>query len=291
MHLSEYNIPAITYFGNNFQIRYMVYVLLLAPFFVPSLLKGFQVGVCLAGLIVLLESVVYSVLQGSPELMSGNFGINTLAVLFGLILIQISSFDNGTISKVFLAVMFLCAIALTKTLSVVLALILLLFFVTKERWRGNIYLLVLGAACAAFFAIGTDFSSLLASFSVLVEPFLLLTSYDYYFLLELDLVGGPVTSLLTRWSLILTSFQIIFEHPFGIGFGSFNFLKGAFGFAVPVFIDPHNDFLNFVVQFGLVSGLLMIFLIFLWPVCFSSGAHSTNKSLLHTLAFVAVCGL
>ena len=38
---------------------------------------------CLAGLIVLLVSVVYSVLQGSPELMSGNFGINTLAVLFG----------------------------------------------------------------------------------------------------------------------------------------------------------------------------------------------------------------
>lgn len=291
MYLSDYNIPAITYFGNNFQIRYMVYVLLLLPFFVPSALKGFQVGVCVAGLIVLLESILYTIFQGSLELMSGNFGINTLAVLFGVVLIQVFSFDNSSRSKCFLAITFFCAIALTKTVSVVLALTLLLFFVAKDKWGRNIYLLTLGTACAVFFVVRMNFSSSFASFLTLVEPFSLLTNYDYYFLLDRDLVGGPLTSLLTRWSLVLTSIQIILEYPFGIGFGSFNFHKSVFGFAVPVFIDPHNDFLNFLVQFGLVSGLLMILLIFLIPLYYSNRVDNMRKPLFYTLVFVAVCGL
>ena len=290
MHFSEYNVPAITYFGNNFQIRYVAYVLLLTPFFVLSASRVSKL-VCVAGLIVLLESIVYTGFQGSPELISGKFGINTLAVLFGVLLIQIFSFDNGSVSKVFFAISFLSAIVLTKTISVVLALLIVLLFVMKDKLGKYIYFLALGFTCAGFFVVGKIFSSSFGAVSSLVEPFFLLTNYDYYLLLDLDLVGGPLTSLLTSWSLVLTSVQIIIEHPFGIGFGSFNFLKSVFGFAVPVFIDPHNDFLNFFVQFGLASGLLMIFLIFVWPLYHINVVHSIKQRLFYTLAFVSICGL
>ena len=59
---------------------------------------------------------------------------------------------------------------------------------------------------------------------------------------------------------------MIYEFPLGIGTSNFNFLKAEYGFDMPVFIDPHNDYLNFLIQYGVIGGLFFVILIFVYPV-------------------------
>ena len=78
------------------------------------------------------------------------------------------------------------------------------------------------------------------------------------------LVGGELSSITTRLSLWITSFDLIEDFPFGIGLTHLIFIKSEYGFIIPVFIDPHNDYINFILKYGVINGLIMIYLLIIY---------------------------
>jgi O-antigen ligase len=248
--------------GNNFQIRYLFFMSILLRFVNNFDVNNFFKGYILAFLLLLVESTLFTVASGVNELTSGNFGTNTLGVLCGFTFILVSQFlknSKGIIKNLFLLLVFL-ALIFTGTNSAILSLVLSYVFLYIIRIFG-IYLSCIFVSILSMVIFAYNYSFI----STLFEPLLLFLKTDYQYLINQDMVGGPISSILTRLVLWTSSFGIFIEYPFGIGFSSFNFLKESFGFSVPVFIDPHNDYLNIFVQYGFIGGILVLYTIYLAP--------------------------
>jgi len=246
--------------GNNFQIRYLFYMSILLRFVNNFDVNNFFKGYILAFLLLLIESMLFTVASGANELTSGNFGTNTLGVLCGFTFILVSQFlKKSVIKNLFLLLVFL-ALMLTETKSAILSLILSYVFLYIIRIFGTyMSFIFVSILSMVIFAYNYDF------ITTLFEPLQLFLKTDYQYLISQDMVGGPISSILTRLVLWTSSFGIFIEYPFGIGFSSFNFLKESFGFTLPVFIDPHNDYLNIFVQYGFIGGILVLYTIYLAP--------------------------
>ena len=54
----------------------------------------------------------------------------------------------------------------------------------------------------------------------------------------------------------------------GIGVGRFNRYKKDFGFKYNVLIDSHNDLLALMCQYGILTGLLLLFIITILPLIY-----------------------
>lgn len=248
--------------GNNFQIRYLFFMSILLRFVNNFDINNFFKGYIVAFLLLLIESTLFTVASGANELTSGNFGTNTLGVLCGFSFILVSQFlknSKGIIKNLFLLLVFL-ALILTGTNSAILSLVLSYVFLYIVRIFG-VYLSCIFVSILSITIFTYNYSLIINLF----EPLQLFLKTDYQYLISQDMVGGPITSILTRLVLWSSSFGIFIEYPFGIGFSSFNFLKESFGFTVPVFIDPHNDYINIFVQYGFFGGIIVLYTIYLAP--------------------------
>jgi O-antigen ligase len=69
------------------------------------------------------------------------------------------------------------------------------------------------------------------------------------------------SSIYSRLMLYQTAIDMLRENPvWGIGYGTFNYLKTDFGFDIYVLIDAHNGYLNTLAQMGLTSVFFLYFI-------------------------------
>ena len=280
---------ALLFFGNSFQIRYLLYVSLFLRFVYKKDLLHFFWGLFIGIGFLIFEALIYSFLNESEELTSGNFGTNTLGVLLGFLLIYISSIKECSYYiKGLLSLFILAAIFLSGTRIAMIALLLSFGFSSLILRYGMLKLGVFPSIIVVLVLL--YYWKLLVPF---VDPFLLLIETDYAFVASQDLAGGSFSSLMTRLSLWLSSLDIIIEFPFGVGLSQFNFLKASYGFSLPIFIDPHNDYLNFIVQYGIFNGLIFIFLLYVYPLYlrFTNGVDVPRNVLIKLIFFIWITSL
>ena len=248
----------ILFFGNNFQIRYLLYTAIFIRFLNHVDCQNFFRGLYLAVLLLVVESIVYTTVFGAQELTSGNFGTNTFAVLLGfVVIILIKDPEIKKYKKILYLSFVLGAVLLTGTRSVMLWLPSSLIIYGVVARFGLTKPFIFGVS--VFSVCGLVFMEEVATY---LEPAALLIETDYAYLVSRGLVGGELASILTRLSLWMSSIGIIFEFPLGIGLSNFNYIKSDFGYSTAVFIDPHNDMINSYVQNGLIGGTVFLGLIF-----------------------------
>ena len=256
------NYSALLFFGNSFQVRYLIYISLIITFIDKRDITNFNKGLLLAIFLVIVESFIYTALFQKSVLTSGNYGTNTLAVLLGFLMIYTLSIKNISRQiKIFTILSIVLALFFTGTRSAILAIILSFILYAPIMKIGFVRL---GVLLSVFiFCLLVFFKNELILF---LDPLILLIETDYSFLEERGLVGGELSSITTRLSLWITSFDLIKDFPFGIGLTQFNFIKSEYGFIIPVFIDPHNDYINFILKYGVINGLIMIYLLIIYSL-------------------------
>jgi O-antigen ligase len=78
------------------------------------------------------------------------------------------------------------------------------------------------------------------------------------------------SSINTRLTLWQITIQIITDHYFsGVGNLVWNFMKYDYGSPFDVLLDPHSDYLNYLVSYGLLLGGGIIFYFFAKPLLIS----------------------
>ena len=253
---------SLLFFGNSFQLRYLLYVSLFMTFFTQKDLMHFCWGLCLAICFLLLEASIYSFVFRTEEFTSGNFGTNTFGALLGFLLIYISSVKGVTQrTKIILITLMCLAVIATGTRSSIVALVLSVGL-SNLIIRYGVFRLGFVLSFLLLCVLLNFWNTLVQFF----DPLILLLETDYAFLVSQDMVGGPLASVTTRLSLWVASVTMLYDFPFGLGLSQFNFLKADYGFSIPVFIDPHNDYLNFLVQYGIVGGSIFLFMLLIQPV-------------------------
>ena len=82
------------------------------------------------------------------------------------------------------------------------------------------------------------------------------------------------------------------DFVWGTGYGTFNYLKGQYGFKDLILIDAHNGYLNTLAQLGF-SAVFFLYLIYLYPIL--NFKEVQDKTFLACLAFInltmAICDL
>jgi O-antigen ligase len=250
------------YFIGLYQIRYLLLLLMLVPMFDTQ--RGFRklyLGVCFATPLLLFESIVTTFYGGgATNLASGNFAVNGYANLLAAISLFLSFSrryalgpTKGTLVISGYIALLVCAIVLTGTRAAAVSVVagyILLHLICSPSSRRHLY------------------------------NFLLLCSFILFFLAWLaPVISGDVqanyttavngldgSSLQTRIALWTMTIEMISDHPFfGIGNGLWNYLKYDYGTPYAVLLDPHNDYLAHVVNYGLL-GFAVIFFFYIHPL-------------------------
>ena len=284
---TQYN--SLLFFGNSFQLRYLLYVYLFSRIVTAKDVVHFNYGfLCAVGL-VLLEAGAYTIIFNLPELTSGNFGTNTLGVLLGVAIIYASCINGIPMwMKTLLLLLMGVGLLMTGTRSALLAFIFSTILVPFVLRFGFLRIGLILGACAVCIVISNW-----AVVSAFLDPFMLLIQTDYSLMSSQGLVGGPFSSAITRVSLWVASVDMVSDYPFGVGFSLFNFLKPDYGFSVPVFIDPHNDYLNFFVQYGILSGVLIMYTLYVYPLqrLYARGFDGDRAPIVHFMLFILITSL
>jgi len=254
------------YFFGLYQIRYfMLLALVVSLFDIKNDFKYLFWGVCLASVLLIFESFATTYIRGGvgQRLGSGNFAVN----VFGNLLAALALFlyfgrryvpvRNG--AKLFLFICMLSLVAamlLTGTKGSLFS--LLVSFVLLWRYAGfkskSSYLLFYGPVLL-FVSAAVYF------FYVYVGHLVSLHLFDDGYVYD-----SGTSSLRTRVVLWGITLDMIKDHYiFGIGNGLWNYLKYDYGSPFDVLLDPHNDYLNFVVNYGVV-GVGAVFLCYLYPL-------------------------
>jgi len=101
-------------------------------------------------------------------------------------------------------------------------------------------------------------------------------------------LNHETSSIITRIKLWSTSIKMIEENPIlGVGVGRWNKEKHNYGFTENVLIDSHNDFLAYLSQYGIITGALFIYFMFIFPLIIYFKLKKTNyKSKLMGLSYI-----
>ena len=251
-----------------YQIRYFIYCILLSSLFQESRhFKYIFWGVCLSAVLLVSESLITTTLRGGgliDRLGSGNFGTNVFGnFLAGLILMI------GTGAKLliqtrkyrfacyFLCTILVCALWLTGTRSALAAAItsqLAIFMILSQGSRAKknltITVCIVALIICSFFAY--KYGARLAETGVFSGNY----TYD-----------GDASSINTRLVLWGITLEMISDHyAFGVGNLVWNFLKYNYGSPFAVLLDPHSDYLNYLVSYGPLLGIGLITYLYIYPL-------------------------
>lgn len=259
----SYDMPAILFFGNNFQIRYLLYISFFLPLVNSKDCDNFLLGLAVAAILLIIEAVTYTYVMDAPVLTSGNFGTNTLAVTFGFLTLSLGEFFNARkIVKFVLLFALVAALIATETKSAMLAMAVA-FIIQKFFKKVSVSQMFLMGAVLLVALVFWYYDYLVIALNPIMQ-FFYFPDYDY--LTSQNLVGGFFGTMITRLFLWSASIGIMLDFPLGIGVSNFNYYKESYGFPIPVFIDPHNDYLNAIVQHGWFSGSLLLYLVYVYPL-------------------------
>jgi hypothetical protein len=270
-------LSSLLFFGNSFQLRYLLYICIFIRLVNTRDIDFFIIGLSIASVLVIFEAIIYTYLYGHANLTSGNFGTNTLGVLLGFLFLILKNYSQTSgIVRFFLLSFLFLALFMTGTKAAIIGIIFVYFIdVTADKISSFAW-----AGITAFMLILVGFLNYELLQDLIVPLKLFIETPDYSSLIEQDMVGGPLSSALTRLSLWWTSFNILSEYPMGIGSANFNYLKVDNGFLLPIFIDPHSDYIYSFVQYGWLGGMVFLGLVYGYPLVRIKYDHVNYKSYL-----------
>lgn len=269
------DILPIHILGYCFQLRYVLLVYLINQYANDSqALKSFLNGLSIGIIMVLIEALLYTALSGGP-FTSGNFGTNTLSIL--LISSCFLFFNNWSKKKnlfyVLVGLIALISAYFTDTRMAFIGLFLVFLIMihlkvirafAHRRILIKVYEITLAIIFGAIILYLTKLFN--NELYIIYDAYQYILSSGYESILNSGLINPDNSSLFTRFSLWIVSIYMIFDHPFGVGTGFWNYLKSDYGLPMQIFIDPHNDYIYAIAQYGWFAGPLFIFTIFLFPL-------------------------
>jgi hypothetical protein len=82
-------------------------------------------------------------------------------------------------------------------------------------------------------------------------------------------IDPTTTSIFTRITLWIATTKMYFDNLlFGVGFAQWNMLKAEYGVPFRLLLDPHNDYLFYLVSYGSFMGIGFLWLIYLKPIMY-----------------------
>ena len=263
------------YLNSAFHIRYLALFYLSHRFFVARANREiFLKGLFLAIPIVLVESTVTSFLNGHSffgSFSSGNFANNVLGHLFAFATILLIFARNREYSATFVTdiIVFMIFIGMLLTgvrgayLSFIMC-FLSIYVLTKLSFRkASLVLLILTAVLLFIISRYIDIDYWSDFFFAVTYIFQ--NGFDAY-AIKID---PTTTSMFTRVTLWIATTEMYFDNLlFGVGFAQWNMLKTEYGIPFQMLLDPHNDYLFYLVSYGSLMGLGFLWLIYIKPIIY-----------------------
>ena len=285
-YIVQANYPFFTLF-NLTQEKYILLLILLSPIIISADIKDLRNWLTIGVLIVLMEAAAYTFIVNGAFLTSGNFGTNTLSTTLSMVILWLVSTSKKFSMKMLIvgAVMVLIISLLTGTRTTLLALLLgySCYFFTYTRMSVKIIftIILVGTACYLLVRFGSVIGS---TIDFIVQSF---NAYEVA-LRTVD-INPESSSLMTRLSMWYSGWHLIQDYLFGVGYTGWHFLMSEYGVSIPIFIDPHNDFLFSIINYGIIGCCLYFYLIYLVPI--KNYISSKNTQMLIPTIFVIASNL
>ena len=244
------------------QFRYIFYFYIITQNISKISFSLIYKAIVFSTLFLVLESIAFTYLNGIKDLTSGSLGTNSFGNYLSAVVLFIFMSRNKVKTKynTLLILFFLICVFLTDTRAAILSLLMIFlihWFKTKTFLK-----IILIALC-----VFSSYNNLPAKYKV----FSLVTfneaseivQYGYNFNDNIIDVTPENSPIISRLKLFGTSFNMIYNNPFfGIGPRLWNIKKYDYGFDTPILIDSHNGYLNILSEYGIIVGLLILYLLF-----------------------------
>lgn len=255
--------PAVALMG-GYQLRYLFLLILIFIVCTPvAYLKEIQSGLIIGALILIFESIVFTIfVSKSLRLTSGNFGVNTYGHILSAIVAFLVYYNLERKKKIIMISVVCIAIFFTGTRFSILALISSLLithlFSLKKIKKKILFLITIPIVFITFFLSTTQGESILTGlFSIFGGT----SSIDN--LVRTD----DSSSIVTRVIVWFGTIHMIENFPFfGVGPAVWSYLKSKYGISFDAILDPHNDALNLIVSYGILTSSLFLYKIYFLPM-------------------------
>lgn len=258
----------ITFWFASFQLRYLFMLLLLFTYARPQdNMKQFASSLLVAAFLVFVEAAIFSFLRGGVRLTSGNYGVNLLGHFFAAMTVFTYFYCRVVESRV--------------TLKIVILVTILTAFVISTGTRFSLLILLAGFGFLIFFRR----EGVVVKLSLVMVLIVILFLFFMYVPVGVSIrdgilsvwegihSGGALTitedssSMVTRLMLWLSTVHMISDNSLlGVSPGEWPFLKKEYGIPFDTVLDPHNELLNLLVNYGLVSGVIHFSIVYLFPL-------------------------
>lgn len=274
------SIESLSLFAiGNYQIRYiLLFILFLSTVKLNnSHIRLIIYGLSLSIIFLFIESSIFTISTGRPTLGSGTLAANVFANITAAITIFFLFLKQKTFNlpKIFyyhiristIIIGFLILILNGTRMAMFSFFISALVFYIRTSFKVETFfqffvkMIYYGLFFLIFLTIALQFERFSGAITILIDLFNLNIK-----------LNESTASLFARLHLYKVSLNMTDEHwLLGIGPGRWNYLKYNYDYQnigtllVDTLMDPHNDYLSYISQYGLFIGSAMIFFVLLKP--------------------------
>jgi len=256
-----------------FPLRYLLLiVVLLSNYDIKPYERQIIFSLVAAVFFLFVESLVNTAVSKNEALVSGTLGANTFAnvivsILMFFLFVKRKNFPINNLLFLALVACSILIILMTGTRIAIVAGIITFFLL--QAYLFNWYKTVLVLIWVGIMAIGVynfievperySFTYLSSKIHLNVEA----TEPANVVFVE---ASEETNSFRTRLRLYGTALYMLIKNPvWGTGYGTFNYLKGEYGFKDLVLIDAHNGYLNTLAQLGF-SSVFLLYFVYFYPI-------------------------
>ena len=257
-----------SYLTGMYQVRYLFLLIMVTGIYRHDVhFKHLYFGVLFSSIILIVESLVTTYLVGSgSRLTSGNFGIN----VYGNFLAAIAIFLYMGEKILF--------INLFQKIIIFISIILIAIAILMTGTRGAIISFLI-SIILSFIFVKKNNSSFILQFSkklLIASVAIIMVIQIIQYLNEFSsqeinndsyVYSEESSSLRARYLMSEMSISMIEDnYLFGVGNSIWNRLKYEYNTPFSILLDPHNDYLNYIVSYGVLLGSCIIFFIYIYPL-------------------------
>ena len=278
--------PYFLYF-NLTQLRYLLLAVLIKSVLENLNHSIFRAWLLIGVLLVLFEAMVFSNIYGRTTLTSGNFGTNTLATTLSFIFLWLLVGSNDlkirSCAAAFGAILILAWLTDTRAVAVSLVLALIAFGFLGLQLSGKVLVL----SSVSFF--GSVIVLQLGEEILDILSFVTKALNSYENARQAVNITETTSSIVTRLSMWFSAWNMLQEYPFGTGYSGWHYLSDRYGVVFTMFIDPHNDYLFSLINYGIVASFVYFYVIYFLPL--KKYSKRGNKIFLIPILFVMSANL
>jgi len=230
-------------------------------------LKKMFIGLALGTGLIVLESIIYTIINGSSTLQSGNYANNTLGAILAILLtILVFARLGKYLPRQYILIISLSFIFLLLTGARVailtFSIVLLTGYFNKTKLLTFLLKgipIITGVVLISIMVYSLN-PTISNKFNI--SKGINIQSIDD---IALDEWGnyGNVSSLIYRFRLWYATIQMSLDNIyFGTGMNSWDFVRWEYDILEPYRLDTHNSYLLLISEFGIPIGLLIIILFF-----------------------------